>query len=143
MKSELIGSMWLNWVVFYDQYEQPVGETINVYKVRTAKSVNGKTVLGHIDQGSVSIDYTKFLEDTEEGIGDPSSVVLFSGFLSNISSGIKSLGDWDFIREESTYKMILEIMYGGDCLVLTDEGRIRDLKKYLKSCGFEPKRGVI
>ena len=143
MKSELTGSMWLDWVVFYDQYEQLVGETIDIYKVRTAKLVNGKTVLGHIDQGSVSIDYTRFLEDIEEGSGDPSSVILFSGFSSNILSGIKSLGDWNFIREESTYKKILEIMYGGDCSVLTDEDRIRDLKKYLKSCGFEPRRGVV
>lgn len=143
MKSELTGSMWLDWVVFYDQYEQPVGETIDVYKVRTVKLVNGKTVLGNIDQGSVSIDYTKFLEDIEEGNGDSSSVILFSGFSSNISSGIKSLGDWNFIREESIYKKILEIMYGGDCSVLTDEDRIRDLKKYLKSCGFEPRRRVV
>ena len=143
MKSELIGSMWLDWVVFYDQYEQPVGETIDIYKVRTARLVNGKTVLDHIDQGSVSIDYTKFLEDTEEGSGDPSSVILFSGFSYNTLSDIKSLGDWDFIREESTYKKILEIMYGGDCSVLTDEDRIRNLRKYLKSCGFEPKRRVV
>lgn len=142
MKSELTGSMWLDWVVFYDQYEQPVGETIDVYKMRTTKLVNGKTAV-YIDQGSVSIDYIRFLEDTEEGSGDPSSVILFSGFSSNISSGINSLGDWNFIREESTYKKILEIMYGGDCSVLTDEDRIRDLKKYLKSCGFEPKRRVV
>lgn len=141
MKSEL-GSMWLDWVVFYDQYEQPVGETIDVYKARTAKLVNGKTEV-YIDQGSVSIDYTRFLEDTEEGSGDPSGIILFSGFSSNISSGIKSLGDWNFICEESTYKKILEIMYGGDCSVLTDEDRIRDLKKYLKFCGFEPKRRVV
>lgn len=138
--SEIVkNSMWLSWIIYCDEYEQPIEEVIEVYKIRSIDS----TFISHIDCGHVSIDYLNFLEDLEEGSGDPSSIILFSGFSNNISSNIKIDEIDDIHIDENVYKKILEIMYGGDCSILTDKDRVRDLRKYLRSFGFKAKNRVV
>ena len=140
-ESGILDSMYLDWSHYYDLDDQLVEEAITIFKVRSASVENDNIFIDTVDQGFVSVDYTDFVDELEEGSGDPSSVIRFYGYEKNCRcrGGLQiSKEDGDIQIDEYDYTKILEIMYGGDCSVLTGEDRIRELRKYLKTCGFEP-----
>ena len=82
-ESGILDSMYLDWSHYYDLDDQLVEEAITIFKVRSASVENDNIFIDTVDQGFVSVDYTDFVDELEEGSGDPSSVIRFSGYEEN------------------------------------------------------------